>query len=72
MANKLVRTGYVQIVPANPGRPPTPARTVTSTEVVGGALGGTSGSGGSWVYGVTVPGSLADVNWVPASGGSEL
>lgn len=73
MANKLVRTGYVQIVPANPGRPPTPARTITTTTAVSGTLGGGGGgSGGSWVYGVTVPGSLADVNWVPASGGSEL
>lgn len=57
MANKLIRIGFTQVIPAKPGRPPTPARTVTTTEPVtaaipstsGGAGGGSTGSG-SWVY----------------------
>lgn len=60
MANKLTRIGYTQIIPANPGRPPTPPRTVTVTSPVSSALpsagggsggsGGGFGSGGSWVF----------------------
>lgn len=59
MANKLIRIGYTQVIPANPGRPPTPPRTVTVTNPVSSALpsagggsggsGGGFGSGGSWV-----------------------
>lgn len=62
MANKLIRIGFTQVIPANPGRPPTPPRTVTVTNPVSSALpsagggsggsggsGGGFGSGGSWV-----------------------
>ena len=62
MANKLIRAGYTQVIPANPGRPPTPPRTVVVTNPVSSALpsagggsggsggsGGGFGSGGSWV-----------------------
>lgn len=56
MANKLIRIGYTQIIPANPGRPPTPPRTVTTTAPVtsGAPSPGSGGSpipgaGGSWV-----------------------
>ena len=70
MANKLIRIGYTQIVPANPGRPPTPPRTITTTMAVGGSLVG--GSGGSWVYeGGMTPGELLDKItpvWVPTGG----
>lgn len=59
MANKLIRKGYTQIIPANPGRPPTPARTVTTTSQVTSAIpatptsssgGGGGGSGGTDLY----------------------
>ena len=62
MANKLIRSGYTRVIPANPGRPPTPPRTVVVTSPVSSALpsagggsggsggsGGGFGSGGSWV-----------------------
>lgn len=59
MANKLIRIGFTQVIPANPGRPPTPPRTVTVTTPVSSALpsagggsggsGGGFGGGGSWV-----------------------
>lgn len=49
MANRLIRIGYTQIIPANPGRPPTPARTVSYTVTVPSAAV-PGGSGGSWVY----------------------
>ena len=57
MANKLIRIGYTKIIPANPGRPPAPPRTVTVTNPVssalpsaGGGSGGSSTGSGSWVY----------------------
>lgn len=77
MANKLIRLGYTQIIPAKPGRPPTPARTVTTTEPVTAAIPSTSGgagggSAGSWVY-VAGSGGVGSIEygggkyiWVPA------
>lgn len=74
MANKLTRIGYVQITPAKPGRPPTPARTVTYTVPVYDPLASSGGSGGSWVY-VPPSGGSGDLSygggryvWVPGGG----
>lgn len=77
MANKLIRTGYTQIIPANPGRPPTPARTVSYTVTITSAIpGGAGGSGGSWVYLPPDSGS-GDLSysggryvWAPGGGGT--
>lgn len=75
MANKLIRIGYTQIIPANPGRPPTPPRTVSVTDPVTSGipstnLGGGGGSSGSWVYSPREGGSGSvdyggDYVWVP-------
>ena len=74
MANKLTRIGYTQIIPANPGRPPTPAYTVTTVVPATSPIpttGGTS-TGGSWVLmpsadngGISYGGGYV---WVPSGG----
>lgn len=83
MANKLTRIGYTQIIPANPGRPPTPAYTVTTVvpatspipttggNVSTGGAGSTS-TGGSWV--LMPPADNGGISygggyvWVPSGG----
>lgn len=84
MANKLIRIGFTQVIPANPGRPPTPPRVITTTVPTGGSVdsgsGGTSGNspipgaGGAWVYApYSGNGSLGYGDegyvWVPDGGG---
>ena len=70
MAHKLIRVGYTQIIPANPGRPPTPPRTVAVTDPVTGSLP-SGGSGGSWVFvpasgkGSIGYGTSGKYTWVP-------
>lgn len=77
MANKLIRIGYTQIIPANPGRPPTPAYTVTTvvpatSPIPASGGGGNASTGGSWVLmpsagngGISYGGGYV---WVPSGG----
>ena len=69
MANKLTRIGYTQIVPANPGQPPTPEYTVTTVVPATSQIPTT---GGSWVLmppdgngSISYGGSYV---WVPSGG----
>lgn len=81
--NRLIRVGYTQIIPANPGRPPTPERTVVITQPVTSAVPATGGSyvtlgtptgGGSYQVvqtggnGSYGYGGGTAVVWVPSSG----